>query len=70
MDNYVRFDFAPQGWQCPICGRVYSPTTPMCWYCGNGETVTTTNVTIKDQSGMDIADWGKSTTETDTKQGG
>ena len=36
--NYIG-DFpppqAPQGWQCPICGRVYSPTTPMCWYCGN-----------------------------------
>ena len=24
-----------QGWQCPICGRVYSPMTPMCMYCGN-----------------------------------
>lgn len=27
---------APQGWQCPICKRVYSPLTPMCYYCGNG----------------------------------
>ena len=26
---------AQQGWQCPICGRVYSPTTVMCLYCGN-----------------------------------
>lgn len=34
---------ASQGWQCPICGRVYSPTTPMCFYCsGKGETRTTT----------------------------
>lgn len=24
-----------QGWQCPICKRVYSPSTPMCFYCGN-----------------------------------
>ena len=24
-----------KGWQCPICGSVYSPTTPMCFYCGN-----------------------------------
>lgn len=34
----------PQGWQCPICKRVYSPTTPMCWYCGgesNHATVST-----------------------------
>ena len=22
-----------KGWQCPICLRVYSPFTPMCWYC-------------------------------------
>lgn len=29
--------FASQGWQCPICKRVYSPFTPMCWYCGNGK---------------------------------
>ncbi|HEU4602626.1 MAG TPA: hypothetical protein VFS24_11685 [Steroidobacteraceae bacterium] len=24
---------APQGWQCPMCRRVYSPTQPMCMYC-------------------------------------
>jgi len=24
-----------KGWQCPICGRVYSPTAMMCLYCGN-----------------------------------
>ena len=21
------------GWICPTCGRVYSPTTIMCFYC-------------------------------------
>lgn len=31
--------FVSKGWQCPICGRVYSPTTPMCFYCGNKEIV-------------------------------
>lgn len=31
-----------QGWQCPICKRVYSPTTMMCMYCGNTELKTTT----------------------------
>ena len=31
-----------QGWQCPICKRVYSPFTHMCLYCGNQETKTTT----------------------------
>ena len=30
-----------QGWQCPICKRVYSPMTPMCYYCG-GEQKTIT----------------------------
>lgn len=35
--------FVPKGWQCPVCGRVYSPTFPWCTFCGNGEqTVTTT----------------------------
>ena len=23
-----------QGWQCPCCSRIYSPTTPMCFTCG------------------------------------
>ena len=27
-------NFAQQGWQCPICKRVYSPFTPMCYCCG------------------------------------
>ena len=31
-----------QGWVCPKCGRVYSPTTSMCFYCGNETTTTTT----------------------------
>lgn len=31
MDNH---NFAQQGWQCPICKRVYSPSTMMCCYCG------------------------------------
>ncbi len=33
-----------QGWQCPICKRVYSPMTPMCYYCG-GEQKTITHTT-------------------------
>lgn len=27
--------FIQKGWECPKCGRVYSPITPMCLYCGN-----------------------------------
>lgn len=34
--------FVARGWQCPICGRVYSPTTHMCFYCGNREVETIT----------------------------
>ena len=40
--------FTPQGWQCPICKRVYAPTTPMCYYCGNSETKTSTSSTSFD----------------------
>ena len=32
-----------QGWQCPICKRVYSPFTPVCAYCG-GESIISTGV--------------------------
>ena len=40
-------DICPQGWQCPVCKRVYSPTTFMCCYCGaNGTTISTTGTTI------------------------
>ena len=36
------FSTAMQGWQCPICKRVYSPFTHMCMYCGNREVEITT----------------------------
>ena len=35
---------ARQGWQCPICKRIYSPFTPCCFYCGaEGVTKTSTD---------------------------
>lgn len=38
--------FAPKGWVCPKCGRVYAPSTPMCWYCsGNNNTITNVGTT-------------------------
>lgn len=33
--NSILHQDVSKGWQCPICSRVYSPTTPMCFYCGN-----------------------------------
>jgi len=29
----VTTTFIPQGWECPKCKRVYSPTTSMCSHC-------------------------------------
>lgn len=38
--NEVNFNgmFGQQGWICPKCGRVYSPFTKMCLYCGPNNT--------------------------------
>ena len=56
--------FAQQGWQCPICKRVYSPFTSMCWYCGNGKqtTVTSTGTDIYPGYIPPINEWGNSKT--------
>lgn len=43
--------FARQGWICPKCGRVYSPTTEMCLYCSNE----TNQITVIDKTFPD--DW-------------
>ena len=34
--------FDRQGWQCPICGKIYSPDTSMCLDCIKGTTVDST----------------------------
>ena len=33
------------GWICPKCGRVYSPLTPTCLYCGNNNVMPPTTNT-------------------------
>lgn len=30
-----------QGWECPKCGRVYTPWVRQCSYCGNDTQLTT-----------------------------
>lgn len=31
--SYEFKGFTQQGWQCPVCGAVYSPTTMFCMNC-------------------------------------
>ena len=37
--------FGPSGWRCPQCGRIYSPSTIMCYYCNNQQTYVTDHTT-------------------------
>lgn len=39
------FNFPQQGWQCPVCKRVYSPTVTMCFTCPSTFTTTYTPFT-------------------------
>lgn len=49
--------FGQQGWVCPKCGRVYSPTTSMCFFCSGNNTVTVgTNTPINTPVEKD-SDW-------------
>jgi hypothetical protein len=41
--NFDTFSGVPQGWQCPVCKRVYSPSTPCCYFCGNETTTVSTS---------------------------
>ena len=51
MSNWENIGFAPQDWQCPVCGAVYSPTTPMCYNCtGKTKTYTVSTGTQEVQS--------------------
>lgn len=34
-DEALNMIFAQRGWVCPKCGRIYSPSTPECFYCNN-----------------------------------
>ena len=43
-----------QGWQCPICKRVYAPFMSECPYCGRYDSVVTNIGTISQE-----VDWSK-----------
>lgn len=55
--------FAQQGWQCPICKRVYSPFTQMCLYCGQKTFTTNMKVTMNDFQTISCHDESFSPTE-------
>ena len=59
MSNWDALNFAPQGWQCPICKRVYSPMTTMCYYCGNGVQTTKTSTGNEHDKAIEgsLEDW-------------
>jgi hypothetical protein len=62
MNDYMNV-CVPQGWQCPICGRVYSPTTTMCLYCHTGEKTYTS-------TGIFRVEWGHTDSKTEAEGGG
>lgn len=53
-------DFAvQQGWQCPLCKRVYSPFTPCCFYCGEeGMTKTSTGIDLQKHQSVTTVEHG------------
>jgi uncharacterized OB-fold protein len=51
-----------QGWQCPICKRVYSPYTSMCRYCGGNNYTTTTSSNLGGFVEEQSSDFRKKTT--------
>ena len=50
-----------QGWQCPVCKRVYSPSTYMCPWCG-GEYSPAVTCGGTGPYTPPVNEWGKTTT--------
>lgn len=46
-EQFIHYVPCQQGWVCPKCGRVYSPSTAMCFYCGGLVFATTSNAVIQ-----------------------
>lgn len=47
----------PRGWICPVCGHVYSPSTPMCYYCSSKDTTITATETQPQAPKEYITSW-------------
>lgn len=56
MSDWDEAIFAPHGWQCPICKRVYSPAIPMCLYCSDNNRTKTDDLIMKKDS---VEEWLK-----------
>lgn len=50
---------AQQGWQCPICKKIYAPIISECLHCNNVKTELKTT-----DNGELTIDWGKNATIT------
>lgn len=60
--------YIPQGWQCPVCKRVYSPDVRSCDRCGE-VTITCTNIgTALNKDGKSLLDEYMRVYEKATKQ--
>ena len=42
------------GWVCPKCGRVYSPTTSSCLFCGPGVAYSITATTVTNTATAEV----------------
>jgi len=48
------YQWVQQGWQCPVCQRVYSPSTMMCLMCPPKTEVATTSTTYTPFTQVDL----------------
>ena len=56
---------AMQGWQCPLCKKIYGPFVQECLHCNNTEsTITTTIGDDPDKMTTTTIDWTKHESKT------
>ena len=63
MNNEI--NWTQQGWQCPVCKAVMSPTTDVCVNCrGVGHEVTINTIPSIQPSIQEYINWSKESTST------